>query len=245
VRFDVYRSAAIADVWGIGPAAARKLSERGITTIADFVALADDDIRKMLSVVGLRTAWELRGVRCASFSEVSTTRKSLAVTRSFGRPVESKDELLAAITTYASRAAEKLRRHRLVATAMQVFVLTNRFAKTEPHYANQATFAIEPTADTFALIANATRAATQLWRDGYRYAKAGVVLLDLAPASSQSRTLFPSRDPVQSLDAVNRRYGRGALRPAAVTSNPRWGMRQSNISPRYTTRIDEILQVKA
>ncbi len=251
VRSQIYGATAIGDVWGIGPAAAAKLTARGIKTIAAFIALDDDDIRKLLSVVGLRTAWELRGIRCAPFSEVPAARKSLAVTRSFGRPVDRKDELLAAIATYATRAGEKLRRHGLVATAMQVFVLTNRFSKSDPQYANQTTFDIEPTADTFALIAGATRAADRLWRNGYRYAKAGVVLLDLASVSSQPADLMPTRDPVRSanamraLDAINRRFGRGTLRPAAVAPSPRWGMRQANVSPRYTTCFDDILQARA
>lgn len=251
VRAAHYRGLPVGKVWGIGPAATVKLAARGIDTIADFIALADDDIRKLLSVVGLRTAWELRGIVCAPFTQISPTRKSLAVTRSFGRPVEQQDQLLDAIASYATRAGEKLRRHGLVAAAMQVFVMTNRFAKTDPQYVNQITFDIEPTADTFALIASATRGVRQLWREGYRYAKAGVVLLDLAPASQQPMDLLPSCDPVHSaalmrvLDAVNSRYGRGALRPGAVTAKPHWGMRRANISPRYTTCIDEILHVRA
>jgi DNA polymerase V len=251
VRADQYRGLPVGKVWGIGSAAAGKLTARGVGTIADFVALADDDIRKLLSVVGLRTAWELRGIACAPFSEISPTRKSLAVTRSFGKPVEQQEQLLEAIASYATRASEKLRRHGLVAAAMQVFVMTNRFAKTDPQYVNQVTFDIEPTADTFAMIASGTAAARQLWRNGYRYAKAGVVLLDLVPSSSQPMDLLPSRDPVRSaalmraLDAVNSRYGRGALRPGLVTAKPHWGMRRANVSPRYTTNIDEILQAKA
>ena len=251
VRAAHYKELPVGKVWGIGPAAAAKLTARGIGTIADFIALADDDIRKLLSVVGLRTAWELRGIVCASFSEVSPIRKSLAVTRSFGKPVEGRQELLDAVAAYATRASEKLRLHGLVATAMQVFVMTNRFAKTDPQHVNQVTFDIEPTADTFAMIASATQAAHHLWRDGYRYAKAGVVLLDLAPSSAQPASLFPSRDPVRStavmraLDAVNARYGRGTLRPGAVVSKLRWDMRRSNVSPRYTSHIGEILRVKA
>ena len=196
VRAAHYSGLAVGKVWGIGPAAAAKLTARGVGTIADFVALADEDIRKLLSVVGLRTAWELRGIVCAPFSKYLPTRKSLAVTRSFGKPVEQQEQLLDSHRAYATRAGEKLRRHGLVASAMQVFVMTNRFAKTDPQYVNQITFGIEPTADTFALIASATRAARHLWRDGYRYAKAGVVLLDLAP-SSRNRGSVSMRDPVR------------------------------------------------
>jgi len=251
VRAAHYPGLPVGKVWGIGPAATVKLAAHGIGTIAEFIALADDDIRKLLSIVGLRTAWELRGIACAPLSQTSPTRKSLAVTRSFGRSVEHRDQLLDAIASYATRAGEKLRRHGLVAAAMQVFVMTNRFAKSDPQYANQVTFDIEPSADTFALVAIATRAARQLWREGYRYAKAGVVLLDLAPAAIQPMDLLPSRDPVRSaalmrtLDAVNGRYGRGTLRPGTVAGKPDWSMRRANVSPRYTTCIDEILRVRS
>jgi len=246
-----YSRLPVGEVWGIGRAHVATLDAHGVKTISDFIALADDDIRALLSVVGLRTAWELRGIPCVSFAELPATQKSLAVTRSFGRPVMCQEELTAAVATYATRAAEKLRQHRLIACAMQVFVRTNPFAKTEPQYANQTTFGIEPTADTFALIANATKAAAHLWRDGFRYAKAGVILLDLADADRQPASLFPTRDPERSaalmraVDAVNARYGRGTVSPGVVSARPRWGMRRANVSPCYTTRIDELLQVHA
>jgi len=178
-------------------------------------------------------------------------RKSIAVTRSFGRPVETFAEMEQAIAAYATRAAEKLRRHHLVAAAMQVFVLTNRFSKTDRQYVNQVSFAIEPSSDTFALMGSARRAAAHLWRDGYRYAKAGIILLDLAPAAAQPPSMFPSLDPERcaalmgALDAVNRRFGRNTLCPGIIAGRPGWGMRRANVSPSYTTRADELMRVKA
>ena len=156
-----------------------------------------------------------------------------------------------AISAYVTRAAEKLRRHGLAAAAMQVFLQTNRFSKTDPQYIKQASFEIEPTSDTFALIRSATRAARQLWRDGYRYAKAGIILLDLAPARDLPASMFPSIDPERSaklmraMDVVNQRFGRNTLRPGIVSERPRWGMRRANLSPSYTTRADQLMQVRA
>ena len=155
-----------------------------------------------------------------------------------------------AIASYATRAAEKLRRHGLVSNAMQVFLRTNAFYN-DPKYANQATFEIEPSADTMSLIGDALRAGRRLWRDGYKYAKAGVVLLDLKPAAALPDTLFPTRDPERSaslmaaLDAVNARYGRHTLNPAVAGLTRAWGMRRQKLSPRYTTHVDELLAARA
>ncbi len=127
---------------------------------------------------------------------------------------------------------------------------TNEFNK-DPKYANQATFEIESSADTMSLIGDAVRAGQRLWRDGYRYAKAGVVLLDLKPRSEMPDTLVPSSDLERSahlmlaLDAVNARYGRHTLNPAVSGLTRAWGMRRQRLSPRYTTHVEELLAVRA
>lgn len=250
-RRELYHTLPADMVWGLGPAATRKLASIGVHSIAHFIALPDEAIRKHLSVVGLRTAWELRGTLCLPFSLAPSTRKSLAVTRSFGRPVESWEEMQQALASYATRAAEKLRRHGLCATAMQVFLQTNRFSKVDPQYVNQSSFGIEPTADTFALIASATRAGARIWRKGYRYAKAGVILLDLIPQHELPAQLLPSTDPERSakvmraMDAINMRFGRNTVRPAALAAPTKWSMRRSNVSPRYTTDLDELFMARA
>jgi DNA polymerase V len=178
-------------------------------------------------------------------------RKSLAVTRSFGKPVEAWLEMEQAISAYATRAAEKLRRNGLVASATQVFLQTNRFSKIDPKYINHSSFGIEPSADSFALIASAVRAAWRIWRDGYRYAKAGVILFDLTQAPDQPPNFFLAAIPVRSaalmraMDSVNQRYGRGTLRPGAVAVRPAWRMCCGNISPSYTTGINDILRATA
>lgn len=190
-------------------------------------------------------------ISCIPFSEAPPSRKSIACTRSFGRAVTDWDEMREAVAAYTTRAAEKLRRFGLKAGAMQVFMRTNEF-NGDPWYSNQAAFDVEPTADAFALIGAATRAARGLWRNGYRYAKAGVVLIDLyKPDELPIGDLFASRDPEKSkalmtaLDAVNSRFGRGTLRPGAVAREAGWSMRRSSLSPCYTTRLSDLLAVKA
>ncbi len=156
-----------------------------------------------------------------------------------------------AVATYITRAAEKLRRHGLQAAGMQVFMHTNRF-NGDPSYSNQRTIEIEAMADSFALISAATRGAESLWRDGFRYAKAGVVLVDLyRPVKLPIADMFATRDPAKSkalmgaLDAINGRFGRGTARPGAVGAAPAWSMQKANFSPCYTTRLDDLPQVSA
>lgn len=250
VRSFAYPTLDLADVWGLGRASVAKLKQLGVLTVADFASLPPDHVRDLLTVTGLRTQKELQGVSCMPLSLAPPTRKSLAVTRSFGRPILEWDDMREAVAAYAGRAGEKLRKHGLSACAMQVFMRTNEFSR-ERQYANQVTVQVEPTADSFALIGTAVRMARAMWRDGYSYAKAGVVLVDLARATEQSVQLFPSRDAAKSealmsaLDGINLRFGRGTLQPGGLCEAPNWSTRRANLSPSYTTRPEDILCAKA
>lgn len=251
-RAEIYALADIGDVWGLRRASTAKLAGLGVSTLAQFVALDPEHVRDMLTVTGQRTHAELRGVACYGFSEAPPSRKSIACTRSFGRAITSFDEMREAVATYTARAAEKLRRFGLRAGAMQVFMRTNEF-NDDPKYSNSVTFEVEPTADSFALIGSATRAANGLWRDGYRYFKAGVILVDLyRPDELPVTDLFATRDPAKSkalmgaLDAINSRFGRESVRPGGLAKRSGgWAMKRGNLSPAYTTRLEDVLKVKA
>lgn len=127
---------------------------------------------------------------------------------------------------------------------------TNEF-NNDPRYSNQVTIGIEETAGSRALIVAAVKAAHGLWREGYRYSKAGVLLLDLYhPHELPAASLFPSRDPEKSkalmtaLDAINGRFGRDMARPGGLVAARAWAMRRGNLSPCYTTRLDDLLKVQ-
>jgi DNA polymerase V len=250
-RRAAYPCIPVSDVWGIGPAAVRKLGEIGVSTVAQFIALSLDQLRKLLTVTGLRTQAELRGQSCVPFALAPSPQKMLACTRSFGRSVTEWEEMREAVATYAEIASRRLRERGLVAGGMQVFMHTNSFKKTDAQYSPTQAFDIEASADSRALIGAALRAAQRMWRPGYRYSKCGVVLLDLHTPADQSEDMFVSRDPMKSeklmkaIDAVGGRYGRGALRIAATAPVGSWNMRRHRHSPRYTTAIDEILTAKA
>ncbi len=249
-RAAVYPDLDLGEVWGMGRASVTKLAGLGVGTVAEFIAMPADQVRGLLTVTGLRTHAELRGVSCMPLSLLPPTKKMLATTRSFGAPVTTWDGMREAVASYAARGAEKMRRHNLVAAAMQVFMHTNEF-NNDPRYSNSATFPIEASADSFALIGSAVRAARTMWRDGYRYAKAGVIYVDLFRREDLPASMFPSADPERSarlmsaLDAVNLRYGRDTLRPGGTRPHPGWSMRRAKLSPCYTTRADEIMEARA
>lgn len=250
-RATLYPQIELGEVWGMGRASVEKLARLGARSVADFVALPSDVVRAELTVTGQRTHAELQGISCHPFGGLPAARQSIACTRSFGEMITEWDQMREAVATYAARAADKLRRFGMMAGAMQVFMHTNKFNK-DPKYANQTTFDLEETADTRALVTAATRAAARLWRDGYRYQKAGVILLDLhRPEELPVASLFPSRDPEKSkalmvaMDAINGRFGRDTVQPVATGREKKWRMRRAQLSPCYTTRIGDLLEVKA
>lgn len=245
VRARQFARLPIGEVWGIGGQAGAKLVAVGIETIADFVRLDPRAVRDMLTVTGARVQTELRGACCLPLSLMAPPRKGIAVSRTFGRLIETPAALREAICTYTARAAEKLRAEGLEAGQIAVFVHTNPH-NGDPWYSAQRQAQIEPTADTGMLIGEAIRLLRAVWRPGCRYFKAGVMLQDLGPARRQT-VLFATHDreksaaAMKAMDAVNARFGRGTLRIASAAATPAWGTRRQNLSPRYTTQASEML----
>jgi len=236
----------VSEVWGIGPAATAKLANLGVHSVHDLRAMAPRLAREVLTVAGERILRELNGVACLSLEHVPSARKGIASTRSFSRPVTEFADMQEAMASYATRAAEKLREQRLVAQHLAVFMHTNRF-NNDPSYANSLGFHLpEATADTFALIHHATWAAKRIWRDGYRYSKAGVMLNGLVSPARAQRTLFnvmhanKSARLMTALDAINGRMGSDTLRPAGMGIKRGWQVRFDLKSPAWTTNWNHI-----
>lgn len=249
-RREAFVEMPISEIWGVGGRNAEKLNALGIFTVQQFAAMPSASVRKLMTVTGQRTHAELLGVSCMPLTLAPDQKQTMAVTRMFGRPVETWEDMREALATHASRAAEKVRKHGLVANAMQVFFHTNPH-NGDPWYHGQRSFEIEPTSDSFALIRQAVGAGRSMWKPNTRYAKAGVILLDLQAERDASRDLLPTTDPVRSeklmtaLDAVNARFGRGTLRPGGISQTTSWSTRAINRSPRYTTRISDLMEVRA
>jgi DNA polymerase V len=244
-------SVPVTDIWGIGRSYARLLHTNGICTA---LALRDADgrwIRRTMGVVGLRIVWELRGIACVPLELSPPLKKSLMVSRSFGRPITSLEEMREAVATYTTRAAEKLRRHRLAAGILTVFLTTNRFTE-EPQYRNSITITLPvATSDTAELIAYALAGLASIYEAGYRYKKAGVLCTGLAPAQHVQMHLFDTRNRerahhlMTTIDHINTQMGTGAMQYAVAGVQPRWQMRRARMSPRYTTQWDELVVVRA
>ncbi len=196
----------------------------------------------------VRLVRELQGQSCLPLELVPPAKKSLMVSRSFGQPATTLEHLQQAIATYTSRAAEKLRRYGLATGTMNLFVMTNRFR--EGHYSNSVAVSLPvATNATPELLHYALRAAESLYQPHYEFKKAGVLLLNLTPATQTQTHLFDTcdRDRVSRLmtaiDSLNCRFGSGTIGFAATGMHQPWKLKATHISGRYTTCWNDILQI--
>ncbi|MGB0180883.1 MAG: Y-family DNA polymerase [Candidatus Puniceispirillales bacterium] len=257
---------AVEDIWGISRRWGERLRAMGIKTALQLRQADPQQIRKALSVVGERIVHELNGISCLELEAVQA-KQNIMSSRSFGRLISDRDSIAEAAASYTARAAEKLRKQNSLASGIYVFIRTNRFRTQDPQYSNAALIRFdEPTANTSTLIAAATRAIHQLYRPGFRYHKAGVMLTDLVADGCEQKSLWRCDTPIATtaaskrrmamLDQVNAMMGRGTLFHAsegitrlnkhkqADTSKPDWHMRQQFRSPSYTTRWSDLIIVR-
>lgn len=245
VRDTTLRAFPVGKVWGVGPALSARLVSCGVATAAALRDLDPRQARRLGTVVLERIVHELRGLRCQALEPIPPTRKGLAVTRTFGRSLTGLEQVREAVAMHATRAGEKLRAHGLVAGRLGVFVHTSPHAPG-PYRHDARSLRLAPmTADTRVLVAAAGRCLEAAWHDGAAYIKAGVLLSDLCPPGAAPSDLL-ERDRVRSealmaaMDAVNSRFGRHTLVPAAMGLERSWQQRAALRSPRYTTRIGEL-----
>lgn len=241
----------VSDVWGIGSTSARKLHSHGITTVAQLRDANDEMIRSMLSIVGLKLVHELRGIPCLELEQVREPKKGMCVSRSFGTPVTTLDELKEAVATFAARIGEKLRQQHSLASTMSVFIHTNSFSN-EPQCNRQMSFRLPvPSSAGNELIHWTTQTVEKLYCEGYRFKKAGVLATEIVSDAARQQNLFYAPDTVrddrvsQLMDKINRDHGRGTIRFAAEGVKAPWAPRFDSRSPRYTTQWDELLEVVA
>jgi DNA polymerase V len=240
----------LTDLWGVAHRLAARLMALGITTPLALKQADPRFIRGRFNVVLEQLVLELRGIACIALEEAPPDRKSIMASRSFGRTVETREELEEAVATYTSRAAEKLRGQGLAAGRIVVFAHTNHFRPEDPQYYGMQPIRLPvATADTGKLIAAARRGLGALYRPGYRYKKAGILLLELAPAAAVQGDLFAAADTtrlkarMRAVDMLNRRFGRDTVSFAAAGRRRAWKLRSEFLSPRFTTNWDELLRV--
>lgn len=257
----------VGDVWGVGRKSSARLKEQGIQTVGDLVRADIATLRSQFNVVMEKTVLELRGTSCLDVDDAPAANQQIMCSRSFGAAVTNLQELIEVVSQFASRVAEKAREQRSVAGAVHVFISTSPFRQNDKQHSPSGTLPLgRPSADTRVLIAAAVRLLEGLYRPGFNYVKAGVMLVELQ-ADDQVQgelDLFSGMDPagepvtprdpsklMGALDALNQRFGKGAVTVASAlrqeTAHAGGGVqsRQEWRSPRYTTRLAEIPAVRA
>lgn len=243
----------VGEVWGVGRRIGAKLRAMGINTVQDLKEAPPSCMRVHFGVVLERTCNELRGISCLELEEVAPPRKEIVSSRSFGTMVMTATELGESISTYTARAGEKLRGQRSLCGAVHVFVQTNRFREEDEQYSNGITIPlVEPSADNRALAGAALHGLAMIFRDGFKYKKAGIMLMDLQPDTQRQGLLFDacldrtrSVHAMAALDSINQRYGRDTVHLGSAGLVRRWEMLSENRTPRYTTNWMELPKVSA
>ncbi|SDJ11557.1 Y-family DNA polymerase [Billgrantia gudaonensis] len=245
----------VTELWGVARRTGERLALMGIHTAWQLREADPKRIRRDFSVVLERIVWELRGHPAIELEDLAESRQRLMVSRSFGRLTGEYDELAAALRQHGARAAEKLRGQGSLARAVMVFLRTNPHQVHEPQYGNRLVVPLAHASDdTHELLAAVRRALAALYRQGYRYQKCGVALLDLVDRERRQLSLLEAaHDEVQrrrstrlmaAVDRLNREMGRDTVRFGLPCENSAWQLRCERLSPRYTTRWNELMKVK-
>lgn len=237
----------VEEVWGVGRRLSKQLNAMGIITALDLARSNTAFIRKNFSVVLERTVRELAGEPCIALEEAPPTKQQIVCSRSFGERITTLESMRQAVCTHAQRAAEKLRQEGQYCRHVSAFIKTSPFAQGEPYYGNVAGEKLMvPTQDTRDIIAVAMRCLEHIWRDGHRYAKAGIMLGDFSSGSMAQLGLFDEIPPrpasaqlMTVLDKVNN-SGLGKLWFAGQGTAPEWQMKREMLSPAWTTRWNDI-----
>ena len=238
----------VADVWGIGRQLSKKLIANGIFNAKLLKNCEDAWVRKMMSVNGLKTVSELREISCLDLEETSATRKSCCTTRSFGKPLINLEDIEQAVTTFARRATERIRGENLIASTVSVFLRTNPFDRNR-YYSNSSTTTLSyPTYDTVQIVKTALQLTKIIFRENYKYKKAGVLLSGFYEKGTETKDLFSEaryRSPklMSAVDQINERYGSDTIQIATECQMGKWKQKRKNCTQSYTTQLDNVLLI--
>jgi DNA polymerase V len=253
----VLRATELGEVWGIGPRIAQSMREMGLSSVLDVRGLDPGFARRRWSVVVERTVRELQGLSCIPLEEMPPAKQEIACTRSFGERVTSFEGLREALSEFTSLACEKLRKQSSLASQVLVFIRTSPFRKEDSQYSRSVVVPLpHPTADTTVVAEYVMMGLRQIFKPGYQFAKAGVMLLELQPGSiDQGRLELGDSQKergmsMKAVDEINRRFGRGAVKLASggsghgVLQTSDWGMKQERKTLGYTTNWADIKMLR-
>lgn len=242
---------AIGDVWGIGRQYAKKLEYYSIRTAWDFTQRSKSWVRHTMGVVGERTWLELKGTPCIEMDK-TTTKKSICTSRSFGERLTELSPISEAVSNFAASCAEKLRKQHSLASVIMVFIQTNPNATNLPQHCKQVVLQLPvPTNDTSELIRFALRGLKTIFAEGYQFKKAGVIVSELVPERPLQGDLFDTRNRdkfnkvMTVMDSLNASYGKQKVKIAAQGFDRKWKLKNERLSPCYSTRLEDVLEIKA
>ena len=204
-----------------------------------------------MTIIGLRVKKELEGIPCLELELIPSAKKVICTSRSFGEPQAELEPLQEAVATYAARCAVKLRKQHSCAGMLMVFIHTNGFKADEPQYEKNFVCRLPvATNSTMELIRYALFALKAIYKRGYRYKKAGVLVLDIVSEDQVQSSLFDNVNRhkqaviMKTLDEINFKYGRDTLKIAVQGSGEKWKLRQEKLSPSYTTDWKDIIKIR-
>jgi len=240
----------IGEVWGIGSRYAKMLQLQNVRTALDFIELPDDFVRDSMTVVGLRLKHDLMGKPSIQMEEIQN-KKGIACTRSFHKDYTEFSELHERIATFASVCGRKLRRQSSDCNLVHVFVRTNPFKEHLPQYGRSICIKLPyPTNSTLELTKHAVRGLKMIFKKGYHYKKAGIMVMALTPSASKQLNVFQNSDPrhlplMKAIDRINLLSGFNVVKLGSQDLKREWKMNRNQLSPRYTSKFDDIITVNA
>ena len=256
-RHALYKKVKVSSIWGVGKRLSQQLEARQIRTALDLCQVNIKTLRKQFSVNMERTVRELSGEACFGFAETPDDKKNIVSSRSFGVLVESYPQLREAISTYTATAAEKLRKQNGCAQLITIGIRTNPYQTNGAQYSNQLSVPlIYPSDSSILLTKMANKALQQIWRPGFQYHKASVMLSKIQPKQALQTDLFapnpqysgnPKSDQLMlTLDKINQQMGKQTIQLASSgIKDKTWKMNRRLMSPRYTTRWEDLLCIRA
>ncbi|MGE0010578.1 MAG: Y-family DNA polymerase [Candidatus Babeliales bacterium] len=240
----------VEDIWGVGRQYTKKLKRYRITSARQLKYAQDAWIKKNMTIVGLRTVHELRGIPCLSIVTQPQDKQSIAHTRSFGKKVTELQELKEAIANYAVQLARKLREEKMLACSLYVFIMTSYHTEYK-YYNSRAIELLKPTSYTPDIITAASSALEEIFYAGYSYKRAGIIATELLPEDQEQIHAFLSQEQqdkqrviMQEIDLLNHKWGSGTVGFAAQGSTKEWCSKRAHKSPSFTTKWDELLIIK-
>ena len=240
----------VGKIWGIGNKLSKFLIKNNIYNAYEFIKQDNRWVRKNMNVLGLKTKMELNGISCYELENSFKQRKSCCVSRSFGKRITSLKNMREAVSTYISRAAEKIRNEKLVSNNINLYIRTSPFKKVaKEYYSNSVSIPLNfPTNNTIILNKATLLGLNKIFKKGYLYQKAGVILSGLENENSDLN-LFEEDDKkkeflMNAFDFINQKYGNNSVRIASEGIEKKWLMKRSKCSSNFTTNLKDLLVVK-